>query len=296
MTTRQLDKNLTTRQLDNLLIRGTRYYHTKTTWTCLKCHTDDEILSETKFWCKCQIAHEILNLGEVRKSTKNDEQNEIENIKMQKVIDMQGYRLTATEHLQEVKYCNKLGIQLPDDNLYVNKEYIKKYISCKSRNDGYKKQLEEKNDISFTLKGAICYWITISPPEDQDPQLLINLMNEYQTTAMFKDTTYWAFVYEWRSHNPPTGFHCHLLIDRRTDYEPNKDKRTIESKYKKIYKLAPTKISVFISGIKTETVREKKLEYIRGNKIDKKLDKVNLDHQIRKGYGLKDLYEIEDDE
>lgn len=285
---------MTTRQLDNSNIRDGRYYHTKTSWTCVKCHDAEDIMAGDKLWCNCKALGNV-KLGEERKSTnmakKNeDEKNDNDNNKLMKVVDTIAYRNIALEMFQEYKYCIKLNRELPKENVYSTKDYMKQYKACKGRNNDLKKELDEKNDISKNLKGALYYWITISPPEDKDPQLLINLMEEYKKSAMFKDS-YYAYIYEWREHDPPKGFHCHLLIERRSDYEPNKDKRTLNDKYKKIYKITATGISVFISGIKSEEIKDKKLLYLMGEKIDKKRDKVDNDRLLRKSYGLLDLYE-----
>lgn len=284
--------------MSNSTTRQDRYYYSKTSWACTRCYTKEEICGEEPpTGCKATCLPENVNLGERQKSIEFSKQSKIEEQnyeyrqEMDKIINSMAYRKIASEHFEEVKYCIRLKEKLPEDNLYASKEYMSTYYNVKQRNSKYKKKLTESKDISQNLKGSLYYWVTISPPEDQDPQLLFDLMSAYEKKALFKDAPYYAYVFEWRKHDPPSGFHCHILIDRRTDSEPNKDKRDFNSTYKKIYGIAPTNISVFISGIKSDKVRDNKYSYLQGNKTSSKQSKVDNDKVLRLSYGLKDIYE-----
>lgn len=98
----------------------------------------------------------------------------------------------------------------------------------------------------------------------------------------------YKYIYEVRKEDH-TGLHCHMLVHYTC--KPYDLKRGCKSTFKTICNVNHKEILNFRWVAETDILQ--KIEYLKGNKQDKKLSGVKHSQEYRKKHGLKDIYESE---
>lgn len=128
------------------------------------------------------------------------------------------------------------------------------------------------------------YFITISLPHITDIEALVRIMERVVMKKWIQNNT-WYYTYEQRGETEETcgeGLHIHLLILK------NKRKSQVIREISNTFKIAKNYVDVREG--KTEQSYNTRLEYLKGKKIDSKLDRVYIDRLFRQKKNLLDIY------
>jgi hypothetical protein len=170
----------------------------------------------------------------------------------------------------------------------------RKSIRTQLENNGFHNKHIQKyyNKCMETIDAHKCwYFITINPRDDVT---IVDFM-----TKIFKITNWKIFkkgyyVYEQRGDSMDTigkGFHCHILVEDYT-IEYKRLITRLEASFKMIC-MQPYKNTINVVRKKPEHAKETLEEYMRGDKQDDKLDKVNYDKIWRRRNSIKEIYKWE---
>lgn len=148
----------------------------------------------------------------------------------------------------------------------------------------------------------LALWITVNPPDGTAFYTLKKAVDHFIGSTWVRSVPY-IYCYEQRSEDPlkPTGFHVHILawfwgmpksdaIRRVQGTEDGKFTSPFRTKRFGIPDMNFRSVHVKSIG-RAEAMR--KIEYVRGHKIDKKMTKVDADKVWRKSVDISDCYTSE---
>lgn len=173
------------------------------------------------------------------------------------------------------------------------KEFDPRFQSDLDRYYAILKKEEDNPKINKSSSKSLALWITISPPEEIDFSVLSNFAHSMAGASNFEDH---LFSFECRTHNPPGGYHCHMLILRPSSIPCSQMLTQLKSKYKTFFKIASNSHSLDVKYPITPEHITSITNYIKGLKVDKdKMEKVKLDKEWRLENDLLDFYTPQDE-
>lgn len=218
---------------------------------------------------------------------------------VQQEFDRQINQQTAKTQLKVIDLAIKLKYKPEDyllDSIKLDKNVSEDYQCVKQvekkLNKLYQKEADKKNCKNKNPRGAIAYWITISPPSPHDILSELQKIMEYLTsTSLFTESEY-SYVYEWRDHHQQIGCHVHLLLHRNAENKnsPAKQLRPFDSLTEWGITSQNKFASVYVEYVKNDYGLLVCDKYLSGAKKEDKTGNVEADRDLRKQLGLEDIY------
>ena len=127
-------------------------------------------------------------------------------------------------------------------------------------------------------------WLTVTTPKDTTPSELVSCMQIHMGRSYSSRIR--GYTFEFTGKDMQYHPHIHILYDNHTQPQKSQLLRDLA----KDFKVLPNFVENCTEGIKSSKRYFERINYLKGEKKESKIEMVNKDNQIREENNIKNYY------